>query len=199
LHLPSHPSPKMRVQLVQSAQTKFCFFRMYFLNTKLLFEYGIPRPTQTRASRCGNTFATAIFLPVYNLNCSALKRVTEKSHLFHTNCRSSRARGSNPGHLRGRQQRKPLSHPLRLRHRVTGSSHIRMYLYNDISDLSVNQNQAAVRALAVSAGHPLQMVNWRANPISESDNLDEDELWRQKSKCLFHLISFTLEFPPLQI
>jgi hypothetical protein len=38
---------------------------------------------------------------------------TEKSHLFHTNCRNGRGRGSNPGHLRGRQRRKPLSYPLR--------------------------------------------------------------------------------------
>jgi hypothetical protein len=41
-------------------------------------------------------------------------RVTEKSHLFHTNPRSGRDWGSNPGHLRGRQRHKPLSHPLRL-------------------------------------------------------------------------------------
>jgi hypothetical protein len=38
----------------------------------------------------------------------------KKEPLFHTNCRSGRDRGSNPGHLRGRQRRKTLSHPLRL-------------------------------------------------------------------------------------
>jgi hypothetical protein len=64
---------------------------------------------------------TLLLLPleIYNLNCSAWehaprRRVTKKSRLFYTNCRSGRNQGSNPGHLRGRQQRKPLSHPLRL-------------------------------------------------------------------------------------
>jgi hypothetical protein len=33
------------------------------------------------------------------------RKVTEKSQLFHTNRRSGRDRGSNPGHLRGRQCR----------------------------------------------------------------------------------------------
>jgi hypothetical protein len=37
----------------------------------------------------------------------------KKSHFFHTNRMSGRDRGSNPGHLRGRQQRKPLTHSLR--------------------------------------------------------------------------------------
>jgi hypothetical protein len=39
--------------------------------------------------------------------------VTENGHLFHTNRRSGRARESIPSHLRGRQRRKALSHPLR--------------------------------------------------------------------------------------
>jgi hypothetical protein len=40
------------------------------------------------------------------------RRVTEKSQLFHTNCRSSGDGEWNPGHLRGRQRQKPLRHPL---------------------------------------------------------------------------------------
>jgi hypothetical protein len=42
------------------------------------------------------------------------RRVTETSQLLHTNHRSGRNWGSNPGHLRGRQQHQPLSRPLRL-------------------------------------------------------------------------------------
>jgi hypothetical protein len=38
--------------------------------------------------------------------------VYRKEHIFYTNCRSGRDWGSNPGRLRGRQQLKPLSHPI---------------------------------------------------------------------------------------
>jgi hypothetical protein len=50
-----------------------------------------------------------LFNPFYNFNCSAWerapwRRVTEKSHFFHTKRRSDRDRESNPGHLWGRQR-----------------------------------------------------------------------------------------------
>jgi hypothetical protein len=51
-------------------------------------------------------------------NVPPRRRVSEKSHLFHTNLRSGWDQGSNPGHLRGRQRRKTLSHPPQLRHYV---------------------------------------------------------------------------------
>jgi hypothetical protein len=52
-------------------------------------------------------------LSIYLRTCPH-RRVNEKSNLFHTNHRSGRDRGSKPGHLCGRQRRKPLSYPLRL-------------------------------------------------------------------------------------
>jgi hypothetical protein len=85
---------------------------------RLSFECGIPRPTRTYAGRCGNTFAfvTAYFQLIQCIISIAVLEnvVTKKSHLFYTNRRSVRDRGTNPGHLRGRPRRKPLSHPLRL-------------------------------------------------------------------------------------
>jgi hypothetical protein len=60
-----------------------------------------------------------LFLPNYTVQLQYLqrdsgRRVTEKNHLFHTNCRSGRDRGLNSGHLRGRQTSYRLRHPLRL-------------------------------------------------------------------------------------
>jgi hypothetical protein len=69
-----------------------------------------------------DTFAYAIanFLTHFIISIAVLENVppdADKSHLFHlfhTNRRSSRDRGSNPGHLLGRQRCKTLSRPLRL-------------------------------------------------------------------------------------
>jgi hypothetical protein len=85
------------------------------------FECGTQRPIREPVPQDVRT-PLLLQLEIFKLFLSLLQclrtcpwhRVTYKRrHLFHTNCRSVRHRGLNPGHLRGRQRRKPLSHPLK--------------------------------------------------------------------------------------
>jgi hypothetical protein len=93
----------------------FFYTHLFFGITKpsyTIFDFvGIASPTRSQASRCENTFAiaTANFLFNYTVQLRCFqrapgRRVTENSQLFHTNRRSGRDRGSNPGHMRGRQR-----------------------------------------------------------------------------------------------
>jgi hypothetical protein len=99
---------------------------MYLSNTELLTSLGCPLNAVFRILRkpvpldAGTPLLSLLQTLNYllsQLQCMRTcpgRRVTEKSHLFHTNCRSGRDQGMNPGHLRSRQRRKPLIHPLRL-------------------------------------------------------------------------------------
>jgi hypothetical protein len=74
----------------------------------------------SQASRCGDTFAcaTAIFLTHFIISIAVLENVPpdaglQKGATFFT-LNLGLAQESNLGHLRGKQQHYPLSHPLRL-------------------------------------------------------------------------------------
>jgi hypothetical protein len=72
-----------------------------------------PRPQEIFASANANFNLFIISIAVLE-NVPPYAGLQKKIQLFHTNRRSGRDRGSNPGHLLGRQRRYPLSNPLRL-------------------------------------------------------------------------------------
>jgi hypothetical protein len=105
-------------------KTLFCthlFFRLTSRSTLLWpLTCRIPRPTRTQPQDVGHLCLRycKFVNPFYNLIGSAWERApwrrdTEKSHLFYSKRRSGRDQKWNPGHLRGKQRRKTLSHPLR--------------------------------------------------------------------------------------
>jgi hypothetical protein len=80
-----------------------CFFNAHVKNKR----YAGPRPQDagTHLLLLLHFFLSNHTLQLQCLQRAPGRRVTEKTQLFHTNCRSGRDLGSNPGHLRGRQLR----------------------------------------------------------------------------------------------
>jgi hypothetical protein len=72
----------------------------------LFFECGVPRPQDVGHLCLGYCkFLTQFIISIAMLeNVPPCRRVTEKSHLFHTKRRSGQDQESNPGQLRGKQR-----------------------------------------------------------------------------------------------
>jgi hypothetical protein len=96
------------------------------------------------------------------------RSVTEKSHIFHTNRRSGWDQGSNPGHLRGRQRCKTLSHPLRL-----CLASFSLFFLASLVHLASKRCEIGFRrptndAVLSSSSSPFQRRRFSANVIWES-------------------------------